>query len=728
MAQPPVYTRQYNFTDFQTVNPTTPLPANQVDIEYNAIKTTLDATLFNLGLIQRDDGRLGNQSVAKESLSEEVLALIGGVGNPRGNWATATAYAVLDLVNNSGNSYLCAVAHTSGGSFATDLAAGKWVIFSSGAGSVRADGTTVVTADITLSGHKLIGVANGTTRTDAATVGQLQDGNAIWAGSAGGTANAITLTVSPAITTLTEGLTVIFAASATNTDAATLAVDGTAATAVKYGGDVLIGGEIVSPRLYRATYRSLAWEIQPYKPGLFGDQTSTSINGGAAAGPIWTLNRKSPTPAANDILGQFLVKGTSVGVGIASITRVGTLATLTTSVSHGLTTGDQVTLIGQTPAGYGGTYAVTVTGANIFTYTMAADPGGSASLVGTYTVLGRNYGKITTKIVDATSATEDSTVALGTLVGGVETDGLVVGQGVQIGAPSGGDKGVGTLNLPGPIYLNGSQLLPGSVPVRQTVMSGPVDTNGFSAFGGSTGSATVTASGTLLVTAANGFDVTGQVNRIGLISNPAWSSLSTNGTMYLYLDIAADGTCTPGAGTLAPTYRNGGADVTTNGQFTFNIGEMVGKVGNGSAAVQTYRVYVGQVTVASNVVSAINWYALNGRYRSATIAALTAAATTTSFTHNLGISMDVKLAVYMRCIVNDANWLVGHVTVPSINTGTNIVTTAVPYLFDTVSGGFISGATSTGWNVANRTTGAITSPTAASWQWWVTMIRDWGGS
>jgi hypothetical protein len=42
-------------------------------------------------------------------------------------WVTATAYAVNDRRANGGNSYSCLVAHTSG-TFATDLAAGKWAL------------------------------------------------------------------------------------------------------------------------------------------------------------------------------------------------------------------------------------------------------------------------------------------------------------------------------------------------------------------------------------------------------------------------------------------------------------------------------------------------------------------------------------------------------------------------------------------------------------------------
>jgi hypothetical protein len=53
----------------------------------------------------------------------------GPQGDPgmvwEGPWQTSTAYAVDDVVSNSGSSYICIEAHTSG-TFATDLAAGKW--------------------------------------------------------------------------------------------------------------------------------------------------------------------------------------------------------------------------------------------------------------------------------------------------------------------------------------------------------------------------------------------------------------------------------------------------------------------------------------------------------------------------------------------------------------------------------------------------------------------------
>lgn len=60
---------------------------------------------------------------------------------------------------------------------------------------------------------------------------------------------------------------------------------------------------------------------------------------------------------------------------ITTITWSGGTATVTTSAPHGFATGDRVTIAGQTPTGYNGTYAITVTGATTFTYALVSNPG-----------------------------------------------------------------------------------------------------------------------------------------------------------------------------------------------------------------------------------------------------------------------------------------------------------------------------------------------------------------
>lgn len=134
MADPTPYTRLYNFTDFQTVNPNKPLPATQLDNELNAVALTVGQIKSNLGQLQRSDGALANQTVTPESLSAGALALISqGEYNPRGAWASATAYGPGDVVSFNGATYLALVAHTSVAAFATDLDANKWLLIANGA-------------------------------------------------------------------------------------------------------------------------------------------------------------------------------------------------------------------------------------------------------------------------------------------------------------------------------------------------------------------------------------------------------------------------------------------------------------------------------------------------------------------------------------------------------------------------------------------------------------------
>lgn len=134
MPQPVTYTRNYDFTSFQEQFPNQPLPAAPIDVNLDNAGISIGQIVGRLALIQRDDGDLANQSVTIDALSNDVRALLGSPINPRGAWVTATAYAALDLVTVNGITYICAVAHTSG-TFATDLAAFKWVLFSNPVGA-----------------------------------------------------------------------------------------------------------------------------------------------------------------------------------------------------------------------------------------------------------------------------------------------------------------------------------------------------------------------------------------------------------------------------------------------------------------------------------------------------------------------------------------------------------------------------------------------------------------
>lgn len=256
--------------------------------------------------------------------------------------------------------------------------------------------------------------------------------------------------------------------------------------------------------------------------------------------------------------------------------------------------------------------------------------------------------------------------------------------------------------------------------VRQTVLNGTVDSNGLPNFGGSTGSTTVNTSTTLTLSAANGFGSSGNVDQVFQITNPSWTGLSTNGTMYLYVDYNS-GSPTTGSTTLAPTYQWGGTYSTTSNQHTFNIQEMTMKVGNGSSAAQTYRVFVGEVTVAGGVVTAITWYALMGRYEGPFTATLPGTATTTSFNHNIGEYPRI-VNIEAQCTTADIGYSVGdRVQVfgssgGGVNAILNVKATAKSCAFTT-------GATNAMKLIDN--TGVITTMTAASWKYRMLAYRGW---
>jgi hypothetical protein len=186
---------------------------------------------------------------------------------------------------------------------------------------------------------------------------------------------------------------------------------------------------------------------------------------------------------------------------------------------------------------------------------------------------------------------------------------------------------------------------------RQTVLSGPVDASGYANFGGSTGSSTVTAAGTLVVDAANG--ATGYT---GTIVNPSWTGLNSGGRMFLGLTVAANGTCTPFATTLAPVYQWGGTPAVTANQFTFNIQEMRGYLGNGTTAPQSYSVIVGEVTTTGTGVTSITWYQLRGRYDSGQQSL--AFSTNYAFNHRIGMTPRIY-AWYFECVSADLGYAIG---------------------------------------------------------------------
>lgn len=79
-----------------------------------------------------------------------------------------------------------------------------------------------------------------------------------------------------------------------------------------------------------------------------------------------------------------LLKG---ALALTSITWSGSVATATATAPHGLTVSDviEITISGEAPSGYNGTFNCTITGASTFTYPLASNPG-MQSVAGVYTL------------------------------------------------------------------------------------------------------------------------------------------------------------------------------------------------------------------------------------------------------------------------------------------------------------------------------------------------------
>lgn len=123
---------------------------------------------------------------------------------------------------------------------ATDMATGLSTC-------ILKDGTQTITANIPWAGFQITGLGAGTARTSAANVGQIQDSATTWF-TVGGTANALTGTLSPAITSYVAGMRVAGIITASNTGAATITLNGLASPVairkkLASGLSALTGGE-----------------------------------------------------------------------------------------------------------------------------------------------------------------------------------------------------------------------------------------------------------------------------------------------------------------------------------------------------------------------------------------------------------------------------------------------------------------------------------------------------
>lgn len=162
---------------------------------------------------------------------------------------------------------------------------------------VAKDGQTTITANLPMAGYRHTGVGNASARTMYAAAGQVQD-NALCYGSVGGTADAITLTLTPAITAYAAGQKFAFIASGANTTAVTINVNSVGAKDVtKRGTTALVAGDIASGAICIVVYDGTRFQLIAPNDSL----TSSSIGSTVQAYDAELAALAGLTSAANKV-------------------------------------------------------------------------------------------------------------------------------------------------------------------------------------------------------------------------------------------------------------------------------------------------------------------------------------------------------------------------------------------------------------------------------------------
>jgi hypothetical protein len=311
MSQPTDYTPSNSFASFAPAGFAN-LGVN-LDTEFGDIETTLDEILTNLAILQRDDTALANGIVTTDSLSTQVLQLLGTTGwEPKGAWLTGTSYVLKDVVSQSGTGYVCIVAHTSG-TFNTDLSAAKWAPFTT-ASSATAFGNTLIAAADATAALTVLGL---TVTTFAKTY--LDDADAATTRTTLGAEQKLSAVAVETSLALTDRIAIVDVSEADATN--TMTVSNVMSQAISLATDTTPTGadqtayELLARKISDGTlHRFLPSEIGVGKQSMWipaGAMTARTTNGAASGTSETTTNKvmlKSlDFDASTDEFAQFMV-------------------------------------------------------------------------------------------------------------------------------------------------------------------------------------------------------------------------------------------------------------------------------------------------------------------------------------------------------------------------------------------------------------------------------------
>lgn len=181
---------------------------------------------------------------------------------------------------------------------------------------ITKDGQTTITANLPMAGYIHTNVGAGTLRTQYTRLDQTQDGKVNWA-DGGGTADAITATYSPVITTLVDGQECYVRATAANaTTTPTFSPNAlTARTIVKNGNVALAAGDIAGDgHELHLRYRlsDTKWELlNPAVTGVAVLSANNAFTGNNTFAGTSTFNAAATFNGATTVAGSLAISGTS---------------------------------------------------------------------------------------------------------------------------------------------------------------------------------------------------------------------------------------------------------------------------------------------------------------------------------------------------------------------------------------------------------------------------------
>ena len=182
--------------------------------------------------------------------------------------------------------------------------------------TLEKSGSNAATGNLDLGSQRITLLADGTAKTDAATVNQIQSNGPAYQATDTGTANAHVIALSPAITAYASGQKVTFKSGAASTTASTLNVNGLGVKAIKKLHDQdIASGDIESGSIVTVVYDGTNFQMT--------SQVATTASSGAPAAAT-SAKTAAYTVIAGDAGSTILCSAASADYAVA-LTAAGTL-------------------------------------------------------------------------------------------------------------------------------------------------------------------------------------------------------------------------------------------------------------------------------------------------------------------------------------------------------------------------------------------------------------------